>query len=63
MAFDGATDDVIFEASSGKDPWGSRIVGKTAVREFLGDMFERIPDIRWDETRHFAGPRSPSWSG
>jgi ketosteroid isomerase-like protein len=19
-------------------------------------MFERIPDIRWDETRHFAAP-------
>ena len=34
------TDDVIFEASFGKDPWGSRIVGTAAVRDFLGDMFE-----------------------
>jgi ketosteroid isomerase-like protein len=41
------TDDVVFEASFGKDPWGSRVVGKAAVREFL---------IRWDETRHFAAP-------
>jgi taurine dehydrogenase small subunit len=48
------TDDVIFEASFGKDPWGSRVVGKKALRDFLGDMFERIPDVRWDETRHFA---------
>ena len=50
------TDDVVFEASFGKDPWGARVVGKAAVREFLTDMFERIPDVRWDETRHFAHP-------
>ena len=50
------TDDVVFEASFGKEPWGSRVTGKPAVREFLGDMFERIPDIRWDELRRFACP-------
>jgi ketosteroid isomerase-like protein len=50
------TDDVIFEASFGKDPWGSRVVGKPAVREFLEEMFRRVADIRWDEIRHFAGP-------
>ena len=50
------TDDVIFEASFGKDPWGTRVTGKSSVREFLKDMFERIPDIRWDETRRFARP-------
>jgi ketosteroid isomerase-like protein len=69
MAFDGEafvdrfegilammTDDVIFEASFGKDPWGSRVVGKPAVREFLEEMFERVADIRWDEIRHIASP-------
>jgi len=50
------TDDVVFEASFGKDPWGSRVTGKPAVREFLREMFERIPDVRWDEIRHFASP-------
>lgn len=50
------TDDVIFEASFGKDPWGSRVVGKQALRDFLVDMFDRIPDVRWDEIRHFASP-------
>src|SRR5207244_564198 len=50
------TDDVIFEASFGKDPWGSRVVGKPAVGEFLEEMFERVADIRWDEIRHFACP-------
>jgi steroid delta-isomerase-like uncharacterized protein len=48
------TDDVVFEASFGKDPWGARVVGQAAVREFLEDMFRRIPDVRWDEIRHFA---------
>ena len=50
------TDDVFFEASFGKEPWGARAVGKSAVREFLDDMFRRIPDVRWDEIRHFACP-------
>ena len=50
------TDGVIFEASFGKDPWGSRVVGKPAVRDFLAEMFQRVPDIRWDEIRHFARP-------
>jgi ketosteroid isomerase-like protein len=50
------TDDVIFEASFGKEPWGTRVVGRTALRQFLGEMFARIPDVRWDETRHFACP-------
>ena len=50
------TDDVVFEASFGKDPWGHRAVGKPAVRQFLEEMFERIPDVRWDETRHHAYP-------
>lgn len=50
------TDDVVFEASFGKEPWGTRVVGKPVVRAFLSDMFERIPDVRWDEIRHFACP-------
>ena len=33
------TDDVIFEASFGKDPWGARAVGTPAVREFLEEAF------------------------
>lgn len=50
------TEDVVFEASFGKEPWGVRVTGKPALREFLRDMFERIPDVRWDEIRHFACP-------
>jgi ketosteroid isomerase-like protein len=50
------TEDVVFEASFGKEPWGVRVTGKPALREFLRDMFDRIPDVRWDEIRHFASP-------
>src|SRR5262245_18352387 len=50
------TDDVVFEASFGKDPWGTRAVGRAAVRELVAEILQRIPDVRWDEIRHFACP-------
>ena len=50
------TDDVVFEASFGEEPWGTRAVGKVAARELIANMIERVPDIRWDEIRHFVGP-------
>jgi ketosteroid isomerase-like protein len=50
------TDDVVFEASFGKDPWGTRAVGRVAVREQIAEIIQRIPDVRWDEIRHFACP-------
>jgi len=48
------TDHVIFEASFGGDPWGTRVVGKPTLRTLLQDMMERFPNVRWDEIRHFA---------
>jgi hypothetical protein len=51
------TDDVVFEASFGEAPWGTRAVGKAAARELIASMIERVPDIRWDEIRHFVGPK------
>jgi ketosteroid isomerase-like protein len=50
------TDDVLFEPSFGSEAWGTRVRGKPAVRAFLEAMFQRIPDVRWDELRHFAHP-------
>jgi taurine dehydrogenase small subunit len=50
------TDDVVFEGSFGKDPWGTRAVGQAAVRELVASIMERIPDVRWDEHRHFVCP-------
>ncbi|HEV8676720.1 MAG TPA: nuclear transport factor 2 family protein [Methylomirabilota bacterium] len=50
------TDDVVFEASFGKEPWGTRAVGRAAVRGQVAAILERIPDVRWDELRHFVCP-------
>ena len=50
------TDDVILEASFGKEPWGERVIGREAVRAFYVDMFARIPDARWDELRRIVCP-------
>jgi ketosteroid isomerase-like protein len=50
------TDDVVFEASFGKEAWGTRAVGRAAVREQVAEILHRIPDVRWDEIRHFVGP-------
>jgi len=50
------TEDVVFEASFGEEPWGTRAVGKAAARELIADLIERVPDVRWDEIRHFVCP-------
>jgi ketosteroid isomerase-like protein len=50
------TDDVVFEASFGKEPWGARATGRAAVREQVAEILRRIPDVRWDEIRHVVGP-------
>lgn len=50
------TDDVVFEASFGDKPWGKRAVGKAAARALVEEVIDRIPDVRWDEIRHFVCP-------
>ncbi len=50
------TDDVVFEAPSGKEPWGARFLGKAASREFITELFKRIPDAHYEELRHFVCP-------
>ncbi len=50
------TDDVIFEASFGAEPYGERAVGKEAARKLAAAVFERIPDLRFEELRHLVSP-------
>ena len=50
------TDDVIFEASFGSKPYGERAVGKEAARKLAQAVFERIPDLHFEEIRHFVSP-------
>lgn len=47
-------EDAVFESPRGPDPWGTRFVGKAAVREGLAQRFSGIPDVHYGEDRHFA---------
>jgi ketosteroid isomerase-like protein len=38
----------------GKEPWGTRYVGKAAVREGLGTRFAGLPDVHYGEDQHWA---------
>ncbi len=50
------TDDVVFEASFGSEPYGERAVGKEDAQKLAQAVFERIPDLRFEEIRHFVSP-------
>lgn len=50
------TDDVVFEASFGNQPYGERAVGKDAARKLAAAVFERIPDLHFEEIRHVIHP-------
>jgi ketosteroid isomerase-like protein len=55
------TDDCSFDMPRGAEPWGLRLMGKAQVREGLASRFAGIPDVRYDEDRHFvAGNRGVS---
>lgn len=49
------TEDCVFEPSIGPDPWGDRLTGRAAVREWAVKTFASIPDIRWTIIRSFVG--------
>jgi ketosteroid isomerase-like protein len=38
----------------GREPWGTRYVGKAAVREGLATRFAGVPDVHYGEDRHWA---------
>ena len=52
MAF--FADDAVLESPRGSDPWGTRYVGKAAVREGLVGRFAGIPDVRYSQDRHLV---------
>ncbi len=54
-------DDAVFDAPRGPDEWGSRVIGKQAIREAFAGRFEGIPDVRYTDDDHFvAGNRGCS---
>jgi ketosteroid isomerase-like protein len=52
MAF--FAEDATLDAPRGFDPWGSRFVGKAAVRQGLAARFAGIPDVHYAEDRHWV---------
>jgi ketosteroid isomerase-like protein len=55
------SEDCVFEAPRGPEPWGRRFEGLEAVREGLGARFTTIPDVQYEEGSHFvAGVRGVS---
>jgi ketosteroid isomerase-like protein len=54
-------DDAVFESPRGAEPWGTRFEGKEAIREAFAGRFSGIPDVRYQQDRHFVdGDRGAS---
>lgn len=50
-------DDCSLDMPRGNAPWGTRYVGKAAVRKGLQSRFEMLPDVHYTDARHFATER------
>jgi ketosteroid isomerase-like protein len=48
------TDDCVLDMPRGPAPGGRHLVGKEQVREGIRSRLEGIPDIRYEDDRHFA---------
>ncbi len=46
------TDDVVFETLDGDEVYGTRVVGRDAVRDAFADVWKIFPDAHWQTTRH-----------
>lgn len=59
MAF--FAEDATLDAPRGANVWGTRFVGKAAVRKGLAARFAGIPDVHYGEDRHWvSGDRGTS---
>src|SRR4051812_2201734 len=54
-------DDCVFETPRGDQPWGTRLVGKDAVRTGVEGRFRGIPDVHYGDDEHWiAGSHATS---
>ena len=54
-------DDAVFDGPRGTEAYGTRFVGKEAVREAFAARFAGIPDVRYTDDSHFVdGDRGAS---
>lgn len=47
-------DGCVLEMPRGPDPWGTRAVGKSAVRSLLATRFSGIPDVSYEDATHLV---------
>ena len=47
-------EDAVLEMPRGRDPWGTRHVGKRAVREGLAARFGGLPDVHYGDDTHLV---------
>jgi ketosteroid isomerase-like protein len=50
-------DDCSLDMPRGGKPWGTRYMGKAAVRGGLQSRFEMLPDVHFGDARNFATDR------
>jgi len=50
-------EDASLDMPRGSKPWGTRFIGKDAVRKGLAMRFESTPDVHYGEGRHWVSGR------
>jgi len=48
------TSDCVLSLASGPSKEGSRFEGREAIRAAIGDLLARMPDVQWQNPRHFV---------
>ncbi|HEU4692047.1 MAG TPA: nuclear transport factor 2 family protein [Vicinamibacterales bacterium] len=48
------SEDCVFESSAGPDVWGTRYLGRDAVRAGYIEVWTTFPDAHWGNARHFV---------
>ena len=48
------SDDCVFQTAAGPDAWGTRHVGREAVRKAFAAAWAQVPDAQWTCGRHFV---------
>jgi len=48
------SDDCVFQTAAGADAWGTRHVGREAVRKAFAAAWAQVPDAQWTRGRHFV---------
>ena len=57
------TEDCVLEMPRGPDRWGTRCVGREAVRDALAGRLAGIPDVHYGEAEHWVWVSAPCRRG